>query len=156
MAGFRISRSFLLVSLLVLILSACGPVDVGLPDNGGDADLGGTSWRLVSYGSVGTETDIIEETQPTLLFETDNEVTGFTGCNDFAAQYAVTNGSIVFSQIVRTEIFCTVEGVMDQEEAYLGALETAETFEMAGDELRIYYGDGQRVLNFVRAEADGG
>ena len=128
---------------LMLALPACVPGGRGVEDA-----LAGTRWGLVSYGSPGAETAVIEGTEPSLDFESDNEVTGFTGCNDFAAQYAVTGDAVLFSQIVSTEVFCTGEGVMDQEDAYLEALETAETFERTEDQLRIWYGDGQRVLIF--------
>lgn len=135
------------VLILTLSMSACAPEAGGTKE-----PLAGTRWRLTFYGSAGAETTVIEGTELTLDFEADNEVTGSAGCNDFAAQYVTTDASIVFSQIVSTEIFCSEGGVMDQEEAYLEALETAGTFERTEDELRIWYGDGQRILNFVSAD----
>ena len=136
-----------IVGVLILALSACAILD-------GDAsELEDTRWRLESYGDPGSQTPVMEDTEVTLHFESGEQAGGSGGCNSFGARYQVSDGTISFSEIVSTEIYCTAEGVMEQERAYFEALRTADEFEVTDDQLRIRYGDGQGVLTFVRSEA---
>ena len=133
------------LSSLIFILSACALVD----DPGAPVDLSGTQWQLTSYGEPGSETPVVEETEAVLQFEQDNQATGTSGCNSFGGQYQISNGEIAFPEIVATEMACPGEGVMEQEMAYFQALRNADSFELIDDELRIWYNEGEGVLNFV-------
>ena len=133
------------IGCLILILTACAPVDEPVSP----VDLSGTQWRLTSFGEPGSETPVVEETEVTLRFEEEGQAGGSGGCNSFGAQYQISNGEIAFTEIVATEMACPGEGVMEQEMAYFQALRNAETFELTNGELRIWYNDGQGVLNFV-------
>ena len=131
------------IGFLILILSACAPVEEPVsPTN-----LSDTQWQLMSYGEPGSETPVIEETEVVLLFEGDGQASGSSGCNSFGAQYEVANSTISISELIATEIACPGEGIMEQEMAYFQALRSAESFELIDGELRIWYNDG--VLNFV-------
>jgi heat shock protein HslJ len=155
MKTYRVSTILLLVS--VLLLSACAAVQDILPETGPTPDpepapaLEMTSWNLVSYGEPGSETQIIEGTEVTLEFQDTTQAAGLGGCNSFGAQYQATNGDISFTEIISTLIACEEEGVMEQEDAYFQALENAEEYELMDGELRIWYDQGQRVLNFEEA-----
>lgn len=133
------------IGCLIFILSACALVD----DPAAPIDLTGTQWRLTSYGEPGSETQIIEETEVTLQFEQEGQAGGSGGCNSYGAQYEIFNGTISFTEMMATEMACDGEGVMDQEAAYFQALRSAESFELIDGELKIWYNDGQSVLNFV-------
>ena len=152
MKTFRISTILLLVG--VLVLSACAALQDILPETGATPDpepaptLAMTSWTLVSYGEPGSEAEVIAGTEVTLEFQDDMQAAGLGGCNSFGAQYEATNGDISFTEIISTLIACEEEGVMEQEAAYFQALENAEEFELIDGDLRIYYDNGQRVLNF--------
>ena len=149
---------YLIIGILILTLSACAPSDGGLPDTGNDqpgseTGLANTRWRLVSYGEQGSETQVIEGSEVTLQFEDSNQAGGSGGCNTFGAQYEVLDGRLSFTQIISTEIACTAEGVMEQEQQYFQALQTAGEFELTEGQLTIWYSDGQAVLNFVPMES---
>jgi heat shock protein HslJ len=149
----KISLIFLLVSMLAL--SACAGLQDLLPETGPPEEpaptLATTSWELVSYGEPGSEIPVIEETEVTLEFQDDSQAVGYGGCNSFGAQYEVRGGALSFTELITTEIACLQEGVMEQEQAYYDALLNAGEFELAEGQLRIWYQDGQRVLNLVQA-----
>lgn len=146
---------YLITGILILAMSACTPSDGGLPDTGdnqqpgSEAGLANTQWSLVSYGQPGSETQVIEGTEVTLQFEAGNQAGGSGSCNTFGAQYEVMDGRLAFTQIISTEIACTIDGVMEQEQQYFQALQTAGEYELTDGQLTIWYGDGQGVLNFV-------
>lgn len=150
---------YLIIGILILTLSACTPSDGGLPDTGENqqpgskADLANTRWRLVSYGEQGSETQVIEGTEVTLQFEEGNQAGGSGGCNTFGAQYEVLDGRLAFTEIISTEIACTVDGVMEQEQQYFQALQNAGEFELTEGQLTIRYNEGQGALNFVPMES---
>jgi heat shock protein HslJ len=56
-----------------------------------------------------------------------------------------------FREIITTEMACEGAGIMEQEQRYYQALQSAGEFEIAGDELRITYGGGEGTLIFSRA-----
>ena len=136
----------LIAGSLALSGSACAPPDAEPPG------LVDTHWRLVSYGEPGSESSVIQDTDVTLGFLDEDRAGGFGGCNTFGAQYEVLDGTLQFQEIESTLILCIDEDVMDQEVEYFEALRTAGEFELSENELRIWYGDGQQVLNFVPDE----
>jgi heat shock protein HslJ len=113
--------------------------------------LDGTQWTLTAFSEAGSETAVIEGTELTLEFQEGGQAVGTGGCNQFGAPYSVTDSRLNIVEVVTTEIACPGEGVMEQEQRYYQALQSAGEFEMVGDELRITYGDGQGTLIFNRA-----
>jgi heat shock protein HslJ len=153
MTAFYKRVPYFVVVVLALSLSACAPFGGATPGTGDqqpEVDLANTRWRLVSYGEPGSETPVIEGAEPTLEFEEGTQAGGSSGCNSFGAQYQVQGGELSFGEIESTLMACTAEGVMEQEQQYFQALQTAGEFDVTDQQLTIWYGDGQSVLNFVR------
>ncbi len=73
------------------------------------------------------------------------------GCNSYSAQYQVKENLLSFGEINRTLMACEQPGIGQQEQDYLQALESAGRFELAGDHLTIWYGNGQGVRNWVKS-----
>jgi heat shock protein HslJ len=154
-----------LLLVLAFTLAACAPITVPAtptplaPTPPVDAppgiadDLVGTQWMLVSYGTLGAETPVVEGSEVTLAFQEDGQAVGFGGCNSYGGPYVAEDGVLSFGEVVSTLVACLDEQVMEQEQQYFQALQTAGQYELAADRLTIYYDGGQGVLNFAPALA---
>lgn len=111
--------------------------------------LAGTNWRLVSFGPVGVEENIVPGTKPTLNFAEDGRASGSTGCNSFSGTYTVRGDTISFGRMISTKRACLDQKANQQEQMYLVALEQARWFRLASSRLTIYYISRRNVLNFV-------
>ena len=122
----------------------------------GDDHLVNTRWTLVSFAGSGPDgevTPVIPGSTLTLVFETGGQAGGSGGCNSYGATYQVQGNEISFSQVISTLMACADQGLMDQEQRYFAALQKTGAFELDGDQLKIWYGDGQSVLNFVQSQS---
>jgi heat shock protein HslJ/uncharacterized protein YraI len=98
--------------------------------------LEGTAWSVVHYNN-GREAvvGLLEGTEITLNFD-EIDLNGSAGCNNYFAGYEVQNDNMLVDPPGSTSMFCeTPQGVMEQEAAYLTALETAATWRVEGDQL---------------------
>ncbi|MBK8021485.1 MAG: META domain-containing protein [Chloroflexi bacterium] len=107
--------------------------------------LVGSQWRLVSYGDPDNQTEVVEDGEVTLTFATETRLGGEGGCNDYSANFRTSDGSISLTSIVHTELACDDEAIMQQEQAYFDALETATSYEGFFDRLFITYENGQQL-----------
>lgn len=116
-----------------------------------EAPLTGSSWILASFETEGEETLALPDTTVTLEFESASRAGGSSGCNSYGSSYEVDDNALSFGPIESTLVACEDEALMDQEQRFLAALESATEFEQGedGNQLRIWYGDGESVLNLV-------
>jgi heat shock protein HslJ len=137
-------RFMVMMSLLwtVFGLVACGA-------GGGGAALEDTTWLLQSYGEAGNLQAVLEDTEVTAEFTSkEKTVKGSAGCNSYSGGYELDKNKLTLpGPIISTMMACD-EPIMDQETAYLSALQSAESFEIDGEQLRINC--GQKVLIFKR------
>lgn len=113
--------------------------------------LAGSAWNLESLGPVGSETPVMEETTLVISFDSDTEFGGSGGCNSFGGGYAVEEGIFTLGEFGTTFIACEDQAVMEQELRFYEALRDAGEFELSGDELIIWYDDGESAMHFTRA-----
>ena len=120
-------------------------------------DLSGTEWNVTMFNN-GREAvvGVIEGTEITTLFGADGELSGSAGCNQYIGGYTVDGNAIQIDQLGSTMRFCAEpEGVMEQEQAFLAALQSAATFSIEGDKLEMRTaGDAIAVMATVRVEVD--
>ena len=118
----------------------------------GLSGLEGTSWQVlgVNNGSGGVETTALTE-ELTLVFRTEDEFTGFGGCNDIGGSYQMGDGdALSFTEVLGTQRSCGAEA--DALEAqYLAALGRVSVYELTGDRLTLRADDGatQVTLSLV-------
>lgn len=150
--------AFLVTLVLAAILAACAsqpetviptPIEpTAAPEN---VDLENTSWKLVSFGQGDVETPVIEGSNLTLTFEPEGEMGGEGGCNSYGGSYQIEGQEITFEEIASTLRACAEDVLNQQEMDFLQALNQVDRFDLAGDNLTLFYGE-QGVLNFTRAE----
>lgn len=109
-------------------------------------------WRLTDLGEEPVvATGGIPDREPYIHLAVDGTtVTGATGCNTFSGPYTLTGDALSFGALVATKVACTDPAMADQETRFLGALDTADRFEINGDVLTLYAG----MTPIARFEAD--
>jgi heat shock protein HslJ len=109
------------------------------------------TWQLTAYADgEGNQVSVHAGTEVTAFFGGDGMITGSAGCNRYFAPYNLNGSGISVGPVGSTRMFCsTPEGVMEQERAYLAALEEASLVSVQGDALTIRDGEGMTLLTFV-------
>jgi len=122
-----------LLLMFALFLAACGA--------SGGAELEGTSWKLVEIAGH----PAVAGSNPTLSFEK-GQAGGNGSCNSFGGAYEAGNGKLSFGPLMSTLMYC--ENTMEQETAYLAALQEAAGYEIRDGILLILDANGQVALIF--------
>ena len=131
-----------------LLLAGCGLMPTEVPSGGEAADLEGTRWTLDSYRtSEGEFVGLLPNTEITLTFES-GEVRGSAGCNNYFGSYELEGDGLSIGPLASTEMYCAPDELMDQEGAYLVALQGAASYQIADRQLRIANAEGEKVLAF--------
>jgi len=114
--------------------------------------LEGTSWQVISYNNgKGGVTSLIIGTEITAKFGEDGQLTGNSGCNSYFAEFKTDGDNIIIGTAGSTEMACLEpEGVMEQEQQYLAALETADTYKIVGLNMEMRTSEGSLVATFLR------
>jgi len=100
-------------------------------------DLAGTSWEVTSYNNgKQAVVGVLAETSLTAVFGEDGTISGSGGCNNFNGSYEVDSSSITIGPLASTMMACE-QDVMDQEAAFLAALESAATYRVEGTTLEM-------------------
>lgn len=117
-------------------------------------NLSGTAWHLVSLASApGEMVPVLEATRITAVFGDDGSMGGSAGCNRYTTNFTQEGGAFIVGPIASTMMYCgDPAGVMDQESAFLTALESSATAERDGEQLVISNAAGEAVLTFEEGE----
>ena len=118
------------------------------------SDLAGSAWSAVNYNN-GREAvvGLLADTTLTVAFGDDGSISGSAGCNNFRGGYTVDGATIAIGPLATTRMMCpTPEGVMEQEAAFIAALESAATYRIDGDRLDLRTADDALAAVLVRAE----
>ncbi len=111
------------------------------------------AWQLTEIaGSDGSMTALTAGSAPTLVFEDDNAA-GNASCNQYGGPYELDGSSITFGPLMSTQMACGEPGVMDQEVAYLAAVQSVDAWTMDGETLTLSSG-GAPVLKYAAISQD--
>ena len=124
---------------LVLLLVACGSEANPLAD---------TEWRLVALGDAGAPAGLARG-DADIEFTTNNNMTGWTGCNTYTASYRVRGSELRLDDLGWTEAGCPSRTLFRQEQRMQDSLATLERFEVSGERLTLH-SEGGQVLVFER------
>jgi heat shock protein HslJ len=120
-------------------------------------ELSETVWNLQNYNN-GNEAivSVLEGSEITAYFDEEGNVSGTAGCNNYSGTYQVEGEQVSIELGPLTMMFCEQpEGVMEQETAYLQALESVVSYRILGDELVMQNDAGQDVLKFKASDLVG-
>lgn len=115
---------------------------------GASADVKDIWWRGTEVGgrSVGTS-------KVTLMFGTDGKVVGKSACNNYSANYMLTDSTLrVYPGMIGTRMACS-ENVMAQEMQFRTILTAARTAIVESDGMMTISAADGRSVRFVRAQA---
>jgi heat shock protein HslJ len=113
--------------------------------------LTGIEWRLVSFGSTGSEESLVAGTTVTLRFGEDGRASGSTGCNSYSGTYQVRGDNLSVGRLISTKRACLDQNANQQEQKFLSALESANRFRLASNRLTIMSVRGRNALNFINS-----
>lgn len=108
----------------------------------------GTNWTLSSVHTPGAVSSVIAGSEITAVFGPDGKVAGSAGFNRYFAGYTATGNSMSITGIGSTRMMCPDKDVMDQEYAYLAALESVRGYQVNGGTLVLAGSDGSPLLTF--------
>ena len=114
------------------------------------APLVGTNWTLDSFYSGDAVSSVISGTTISAVFDKDGRIGGNAGCNHYFGSYTLNGSSLAISGIGSTKMYCTGDGIMQQESTYLAALGKVDRYTVAGDRLTMSGADGKPLLSFVK------
>lgn len=115
--------------------------------------LVGTLWEATSYNNGrGGVTTLVANTRITAEFTESGRVTGSSGCNTYRAGFATQADTLNFTPPESTEMACeTPAGVMDQESAFLVAMQTVSTYRIENDVMEWRTRSGALAARFTAA-----
>jgi heat shock protein HslJ len=113
--------------------------------------LAGTAWAADQYNNgVGGIVPVLPGTTLTLVFDADGTLNGSAGCNDYSTSYTVDDNRIAIgTPAITTKVCAQPDGIMEQESAFLAALESAVTFEISGLDLILSDESGTTAVQAI-------
>jgi len=142
--------------VLALVCAGCTHPSVPMRNDGAvrdmPANLTAHTWVLELYVAGDNQfKPVLNDTRITAVFGADGLLSGSGGCNIFAARYDAGGELLSIGPVASAKTICSEpRGVMNQEAAYLAALDRIVFFEFSGGELRLLDGDRRTVLVFSR------
>ena len=130
------------VTGLVILFSTVGCAQETMKP---DVSLTNTYWRLVELN--GAPVSPGEDKELHMILRGEDQVGGYAGCNHFTGSVTVSGEGVAFGPIASTRRMCAVG--MQQEDAFLQALESAHRFDISGEDLAIETANGEVTMRFV-------
>ncbi len=109
--------------------------------------LANTEWRLVALGDADAPAGVVGNA--TAEFTTATDMTGWTGCNSYAARYSARESELRLDDLTWTEAGCPSQALFRQEQRMQDSLATVGQFEVLGEQLTLH-SEGGQVLVFER------
>jgi len=149
-------KNIILVAGLAIMLgtSACSPDEAsvaGAPTPAAeqtmkpDVTLSNTYWKLVELNGAAVEPGEGKELH--MILRGEDQVGGYAGCNQFTGSVTVSGDGLSFGPIASTRRMCA--DAMQQEDAFLQALESAYRYSISGEDLAVEDATGEVTMRFV-------
>ncbi len=100
------------------------------------------AWTVVTIGDAG----VLDQTEPSLVIQADGRVNGSSGCNRYSGTATLSDDAMGFGALASTRMACAA-AVMEQEQAFLSALEGVAGWREASDgRLDLLDADGETLM----------
>jgi heat shock protein HslJ len=119
------SASAAFAAILIASLMGC---ETAVSDDGSDDMLTQRDWAALTIAGKA----VIKPGSVTLSFG-EGRVSGRGSCNRYSGPVEYGKGKIKVGALISTKMACVEEGLMQQESAYLNALEAAQTYKVGVD-----------------------
>ena len=135
-------RVYWLIGLLVVALVAVVAYAAGAWRQPGGA-LEDREWVLISYGPKDALKTALSTTEATATFDSaEGRVAGKGSVNSYSGSYTVSGSTLTLTSPIVQTLMAGPQDAMDQESAFLRALQAAASYEVDGDVLEIATADG--------------
>lgn len=136
--------SLLLLLITTLGLSAC----TNKPQSDIHyASLTETYWKLIDFQGEAVR---MGKYQPReihfILTKQNQQISGFSGCNQFSGGYRIDKNKLIFSDFLSTMMACLDDTIQEYE--FLQALKQTKTYQINGDKLSLFDNNNQRLAVF--------
>ena len=125
------------------LLTACN-------SQGKSASLVG-DWKLTAYGPVGSPQPAIPDVEAKMSFDSQGQVSGNLGCNQFSGKYEVKGSQISFGPQAATLMACP-EAQMMQEQAAFKVMAGSADYKIDGNTLTITKDGDALVFEAISAQ----
>lgn len=143
-------KSLLSAAILVLLAVSAGAGD-GTPSGKLEAAVGGTAWKLVHMVREGTESTLAADAVPTITIEAGGKVHGLATLNRYFGQVEIgDSGHLAWSAPLGSTMMAGPEPLMDQETAFLQALQATRKISLREGRLVLEDDTGRTRLEFER------
>lgn len=144
----KIVTSVAVLSLLAVAITACVM--------GTTNPLANTKWNVTDYSNPANPTGmttVLLGPAVTMDFAATGTLSGSGGCNTYSGTYKVDGQSLTISPLQSTMMACaTPEGVMEQEAAFLTALQSTRSYKLEGTQLDLLDEKGQLQVLATKQE----
>ncbi len=152
MSALTGARGYRVVDGKLQLLAADGAVLASFAPQ--SQQLAGTNWHVTGYNNgKQAVVSVLRDTTLTLAFADGGKVSGSAGCNNFMGTYQASGSSLSFGPAAATRRMCAQQGVMEQEQQFLRALETVATVSHEGDRLELRRADGALAVSLAKDPA---
>jgi heat shock protein HslJ len=113
--------------------------------------LTGTTWLLSAYNNgQQAVVSLIAGTEITAVFDANGQLAGSASCNAYRGSYQVDDEQMSIGPLATTRRACAdPQGILDQELAYLAALQRTSRFEIRGDQLALRDAEGALQASYI-------
>jgi heat shock protein HslJ len=127
------------------------PTDTPAPPAAPDL-LTGTRWSVIQYNNfAGGVVTLLADTTITIDFGAGGQLGGNSGCNAFFGSFQVDGNNVTIVSSAGASALCPEpEGIMEQETAFLNALQAAATHRIEGNTLELVTAGGQIAILATR------
>ena len=132
-------RTIIYLLFFILTNSACDS-SVNIEQK----DILNTIWILNSLNEEGNSIPIPDNQLYSVQFNDDSTVGGKNDCNDFYADYLISQDSLFIYQLVSTKKGCNGDQAFSNK--YIEALNITKSLKIKNDNLYVYYGNNSELI----------